>query len=279
MRAYVNALGVFGALVLLILAVTTTAMWYAGSVPAPALSWAFVPQLVPDGAPFAAWYEFSSLGGADAAAPGSVSVQLRICSVGSSECVIGARKAPTAGRGELVTATRALQPGTYDVDLLVLRPDRFGVPRTVQSLSSPVLYGAEDGGAGLAQEEGTSTGEGPATVPAYGLEQCGRPAAIAGSTVWADGALRASTNALVAVPGCSSERVLLMSGTDVRGVGPAVSLTLVGAGGRRAVWHGYLTGAKTAVDLPIGYDALISFTNDLASGAEDRNLIVEVVNP
>lgn len=121
---------------LLALAANLVQRWSV-TVPAPELAWAFVPSAVPDGAPFAAWYGFGPLSDADM----TWWVQLRLCDE-AGECMLGARKTvgATSGSG-LVTATRNLAAGRYTVELLVVRRDRFGVPRTVQAVSEPVEYG------------------------------------------------------------------------------------------------------------------------------------------
>lgn len=105
---------------------------------------------------------------------------------------------------------------------------------------------------------------------------CGAPSLVAGAGA-ADGArVEAFTNALVAVPGCGSDRTMLLSGSSVRGVGPAVSVTYTLAAAETSAWYGLVGPEGVALLLPAGAGALVSFTNDLASGSEDRNLRLEV---
>ncbi len=138
MKGHVAAATVFLLLVAVLVLALRLAPRIAGSGPAPRLAWAFIPPGVPDGAPFAAWFAFEV-----PAAPSGLtaSVQLRICDL-ERACILGARKAVTERSSVgVVTATRALAPGEYDLDMLVLRPDALGGVRTVQVVSRRVRYG------------------------------------------------------------------------------------------------------------------------------------------
>lgn len=116
----------------------------------------------------------------------------------------------------------------------------------------------------------------PPSMPQTAFGACGEPAFIVGSGEAAGGELRAFTNTLVLVPGCEAAGRLLLTGSLARGVGPAVSVTYVGAGGESTGWYGEVDTGGVEVPLPPATRALVSFTNDLASGAEDRNLRLEV---
>ncbi len=138
MRSYLTASVVFALLVGIVALVADRVPSLANAVPPPRLAWAFIPQGVPEGAPFAAWFGFDA-----AAAPSGLpaAVQLRVCDL-EGACLLGARKAVTERSSSgLVTITRALPPGEYDLHLLVLRPNRLGVTRTVQVVSRRVTYG------------------------------------------------------------------------------------------------------------------------------------------
>lgn len=132
---------VVGVVVVLVLAsLVVGVLWslaaWASSAPAPNLAWAYIPSGVPAGAPFTAWYLVEGT-----PVPGGTWVQLRVCGEDGA-CVHGARRELAgSANASLVTATRALKPGTYDVDLLLIRRDRFGVPRTVYRASGSVTYG------------------------------------------------------------------------------------------------------------------------------------------
>lgn len=119
---------------LFVLLTNTVLKWSAQS-PMPNMEWVFVPGAVPRGAPFAAWYKTSALSDG-----GRAWVQLRICQ-SPGKCVLGARKpiAEDGGTG-LVTAIRDLASATYNVEVLLVRRDAFGVPRTVQMASGEVEY-------------------------------------------------------------------------------------------------------------------------------------------
>lgn len=119
----------------LLVLITKTVLQWSARVPSPELEWVFIPAVVERGAPFAAWYQISDLPNG-----GSTWLQLRICEL-DGECTLGARKsvAQDGGTG-LITATRDLVPATYTVEVLVVRRDPFGVPRTVQTAASEVTY-------------------------------------------------------------------------------------------------------------------------------------------
>lgn len=140
MRHYLLATAAFALLVGALAVVARLVPWVAGAGPTPRLVWAFIPPAVPNGAPFAAWFGMDVPPGAAPAGP-SASVQLRVCDL-EGACLLGARKPVAEGQSTgLVTATRSLAPGEYDLDLLVLRPDRLGGVRTVQVVSQRVKYG------------------------------------------------------------------------------------------------------------------------------------------
>lgn len=110
--------------------------WAAGAV-VPTVAWLVVPEAVPEGAPFAAWYSVLT----EPEIGDRAWLQLRICSA-DNECVHGARRVLQAGSSQgLLTATRNLPRGQYEVSVLVLRADRFGVPRTVATFVKRVVYG------------------------------------------------------------------------------------------------------------------------------------------
>ncbi len=126
----------------------------------------------------------------------------------------------------------------------------------------------------------TSVASLPASVA---TGDCGGPSLIAGSgdraTHAADGVLEAFTNALVGLPGCARERVVRLSGSPAKGVGPAVSVTYVRDAGADTAWQGTVGPEGVLVVVPPATEALVSFTNDLVSGSEDRNLRLEMVTP
>lgn len=110
-------------------------VWAADVVP-PEIDWLFIPASVPADGPFAAWYSVNAPVGS-----GRIWLQLRICDEADA-CILAARKrlADAANVG-LVTATRNLRPGDYTLEVLVLREDRLGVPRTVVSARRRVVFG------------------------------------------------------------------------------------------------------------------------------------------
>lgn len=110
---------------------------WASDAAVPTVAWLVVPEAVPEGAPFAAWYSVQ----AGPEIGERAWLQLRICN-DDDECVHGARRVlPAGGSQGLLTATRNLRHGQYEVSVLVLRADRFGVPRTVATFVQRVVYG------------------------------------------------------------------------------------------------------------------------------------------
>lgn len=95
-----------------------------------------VPQYVPEGAPFSAWVQAFS------ASEQVFLVQLRLCpEQATSDCVHAARRAlRTDGKATLVTATRELPPGKYQLDVLILTDNVLALPRTVYHYSVKVHY-------------------------------------------------------------------------------------------------------------------------------------------
>lgn len=111
---------------------------WAAQAPTPVLRWVFVPERVPLGAPFAAWY---GVGVKQGEGVSRAWLQLRMCNQ-SGECIHGARRQLPAGESKgLLSATRNLPVGTYIVEVLILREDRFGVPRTVGVYFAEVTNG------------------------------------------------------------------------------------------------------------------------------------------
>lgn len=102
--------------------------------------------------------------------------------------------------------------------------------------------------------------------------------AIVGSVEARGNVLTALTDALVIVPAYPSERVLELSGSEVRGVGPSVTVTFLRNQGRAIAWYG-LVGQDEGIvaTIPVGTTVLVSFTNDLATASQDRNLTLRVV--
>ncbi len=104
---------------------------------------------------------------------------------------------------------------------------------------------------------------------------CGAPVTLLGRSNRIDETLTAFTDALIFVPTCSRARTLEFKGSQVLGIGPALSVTRLVDGAGILAWYGFL-GTEESVDfrLPGGEAALVSFTNDKATGVEDRNLII-----
>lgn len=106
---------------------------------------------------------------------------------------------------------------------------------------------------------------------------CGSLDVLSGLSVRHGSVLDVFTNGLVEVSSCDSEVVLMLRGSEVEGRGPAVSVTwLTEAGTLELVWSGFASANEfVEMVIPASTTAYISFTNDVATGTEDRNLRIE----
>lgn len=80
------------------------------------------------------------------------------------------------------------------------------------------------------------------------------------------------TNALIVLPACDVSRKFILEGTTVDDVGPAVTFTSIKHSDISLEWSGFVADDPIALTLQGGASGLLSFTNDLATDSEDRNL-------
>lgn len=133
-----------------------------------------------------------------------------------------------------------------------------------------------DGRGGVEQPEGFLQ---PRIAALQNPGECTEVSLLSGDGAGVEPALTLFTNALVLLRACHSDVVFRLSGTQVGGVGPAVALSFFGVDGSalgRQPWDGYVApGDAFEFLLESGAAALLSYSNDLKVGSEDRNLFVE----
>lgn len=108
--------------------------------------------------------------------------------------------------------------------------------------------------------------------------QCPSPLLLVGEGRQTAEALTAFTNALAVIPGCDFARNVVLKGSTVKGVGPAVTLTAVNQATTELRWTGFIADDPIEFIIPAASIWLISFTNDLATDSEDRNLWISPVH-
>ncbi len=113
-------------------------------------------------------------------------------------------------------------------------------------------------------------------IPALLIDaKCGEPVTLIGTSELAGGSLKALTNALIQVPACPWSQTLVLSGTEARGMGPALSVARLAGEVRVDTWSGVVSATQAVeIGVPQGQSALLSYTNDIVWRTEDRNLTV-----
>lgn len=85
------------------------------------------------------------------------------------------------------------------------------------------------------------------------------------------------TNALIHIPPCDVERLLELSGSQLAGVGPAITVRQSSPRLETSTWAGFVSaGSTTQVRLRVGAASLVSFSNDASNENEDRNLTFSI---
>lgn len=105
--------------------------------------------------------------------------------------------------------------------------------------------------------------------------RCGTAALLTGHAKLTARRVTVYTNSLLQLNLCDRHLTLTLMGSELRGVGPAVSVTGFIGGKPELLWYGSVPAdAPRVVQLVESGPVILSYTNDAHEGSADRNLSV-----